>query len=352
MDASSANASTRPNNTNAHHFADVMGPPVGGSTNVFDQPFSARFQQGNSWEDMSDKDTCPISEMDAAAIASGHDPFMTGAEEAAYETKQAIDALKSEAVELAVRAGKAEFAADYDRYHAGLKLIELREMVRASGSNVPWGEWVERHITGHDKKGPSRATVYRYMAFAKAQDAKAENVTSSHAETSHAEEPKVEEPSRPKTAAEGKREQRQRQREDAKRTADKYAPQPSTKPQEEPPAQPQAESLEIAALKAEIAVLKVEKDQIAYEWSQQQFRAIAAENKAEVLEKLVTELREELGWTKEELELETKVRKSKRSNHPFTPAEVRQLSMAFHPDANLTTEKRTELFKLWNSKVG
>ena len=62
--------------------------------------------------------------------------------------------------------------------------------------------------------------------------------------------------------------------------------------------------------------------------------------------------REHVKWLEEELELEARARKSHKSATPFTKAELRQLSMAFHPDANLTTEKRTELFKLWNSKVG
>jgi hypothetical protein len=44
-------------------------------------------------------------------------------------------------------------------------------------------------------------------------------------------------------------------------------------------------------------------------------------------------------------------RKVRKSATPFTAEEVRQLNMAFHPDANLSAEKRTELFKLWNSKV-
>jgi hypothetical protein len=153
-----------------NHLADVMGPPA-----------------GDDWQDMSDKDTCPISKLEAWQIANGQDPFLTNEEAAAYEAERAIKAATKEAVELAERAGRAEFAADFDRYHAGLKFIELQAMVKASGSNLSWEKWVEANV-----KTVSRATVFRYMAFARKQDeAKAETVTQSHAETVTPEAPKT-----------------------------------------------------------------------------------------------------------------------------------------------------------------
>jgi hypothetical protein len=50
-------------------------------TNIHDIPFSDRFK-GDDWSAMSDRETCPISMIDAQLIADGNDPFMTLEDEA------------------------------------------------------------------------------------------------------------------------------------------------------------------------------------------------------------------------------------------------------------------------------
>jgi hypothetical protein len=69
--------------------------------------------------------------------------------------------LRDKAVELAERASKAEFAVDYDRAAAGLKFIELRAMVQATGQG--WEEWFAKHV-----HRVSLRTAQRYMGLARA----------------------------------------------------------------------------------------------------------------------------------------------------------------------------------------
>jgi hypothetical protein len=206
---------------------------------------------------------------------------------------------------------KAEHASDLRRYEVGLKFIELQAMVKAS--NLSWEKWIEAKVTT-----VSRATIFRYMAFARKRDQE-ETVTQSHGETVTPDS----EPETPKaTNAERQKRHREKVKAQAKATADKYV-------EAEP--EPTSESPQETTLKARVAELE--------DW-------IAALN---------VELQNERGhvkWLEEELELETLARKTHKSATPFTKDELRQLSLAFHPDANLSVEKRTELFKLWNSKVG
>lgn len=65
----------------------------------------------------------------------------------------------------------------------------------------------------------------------------------------------------------------------------------------------------------------------------------------------IAELEQDLVWVREELELQYRVNKSTRKVEPLSKDEYRQLCAAFHPDVNLSPEKRTELSALWNSKA-
>jgi hypothetical protein len=291
----------------------MMERTVNERPNIHDMPFSERFK-GDDWSAMSDRETCPISMIDAQLIAEGNDPFMTLEEEAKNNTERALKALTTEATELALAAIKAEHASDFRRYEVGFKFIELQVMVKASGSNLSWEKWIEVNVTT-----VSRATIFRYMAFARKRDQE-ETVTQSHGETVTPDS----EPETPKaTNAERQKRHREKVKAQAKATADKYV--------EAATPGPTSESPQETALKARAAELE--------DW-------IAALN---------VELQNERGhvkWLEEELELETLARKTHKSATPFTKAELRQLALAFHPDANLSVEKRTELFKLWNSKAG
>ena len=277
-------------------------------TNIHDIPFADRFKGGKMYEAPD-----ALAALVNDEVAKPNDPFMTSEDEAKAERDRAIQALTKEATELALDAIKAEHASDLRRYEVGLKFIELQVMVKASGSNLSWEKWIEANVTT-----VSRATIFRYMAFARKRDQE-ETVTQSHGETVTPDS----EPETPKaTNAERQKRHREKVKAQAKDTADKYV-------ESEP--EPTSESPQETTLNARVAELE--------DW-------IAALNV-----ELQNE-REQVKWLEEELELETQARKQRKSATPFTKAELRQLSMAFHPDANLSVEKRTELFKLWNSKVG
>ena len=83
--------------------------------------------------------------------------------EAMSPAEMQIADLRDKAVELAERASKAEFAVDYDRAAAGLKFIELRTMVQATGQG--WEEWFAKHV-----HRVSLRTAQRYMALAVAPE--------------------------------------------------------------------------------------------------------------------------------------------------------------------------------------
>jgi hypothetical protein len=83
--------------------------------------------------------------------------------EAMSPAEMQIADLRDKAVELAERASKAEFAVDYDRAAAGLKFIELRAMVQATGQG--WEEWFAKHV-----HRVSLRTAQRYMALAVAPE--------------------------------------------------------------------------------------------------------------------------------------------------------------------------------------
>jgi hypothetical protein len=83
--------------------------------------------------------------------------------EAMSPAEMQIADLRDKAVELAERASKAEFAVDYDRAAAGLKFIELRAMVQATGQG--WEEWFAKHV-----HRLSLRTAQRYMALAVAPE--------------------------------------------------------------------------------------------------------------------------------------------------------------------------------------
>ena len=79
--------------------------------------------------------------------------------EAMSPAEREIADLRDVAVELAERANKAEFAADYDRVAAGLKFIELRAMVQATGAS--WEKWFVQNVHSVNIR-----TAQRYMALA------------------------------------------------------------------------------------------------------------------------------------------------------------------------------------------
>jgi hypothetical protein len=310
--------------------ARMMERTVNERPNIHDMPFSERFK-GDGWSAMSDRETCPISMIDAQLIAEGNDPFMTLEEEAKDNTDKALQAATKEAVELVTKAEKAETKSWELRKAAGLKLVELRQKVRDAG--LSFDAWFKANITGI-----SRATAYRYMAMVDEPELdptepwgmRHDNRYGVSGETGNAGHngPEVEDkPQAKPRSANAERQARHRGRKaEAKRTADKYIEDPA----------PASTGPDLKDALIEHLRTMVEEANAA--------RALA-EN----------ELQNEKGhvkWLEEELELQTRAFKPHKSATPFTKAELRQLALAFHPDANLSVEKRTELFKLWNSKVG
>ena len=79
--------------------------------------------------------------------------------EAMTPAEMRIHEATKEAVELAERANKAEFAVDYDRHAAGLKFIALRALVKAEGHS--WEDWYAKNVHSVNIR-----TARRYMALA------------------------------------------------------------------------------------------------------------------------------------------------------------------------------------------
>jgi hypothetical protein len=264
--------------------------------NIHDMPFADRFKGGKMYE--APDDLAALVNDDDAATGDDRKEVV----EPAVETRKAAHTFTGDAEHILIHDINKAFAnitkKHFDiiklRIEAGKLLIEARKHV-AEGM---WEAWCKANITQRTQRD-----IRKVMKLAGADDPVAAAVT-----------------------------EREKVRNQVARS--RAAEAPGIRMAGTPEARAKAEHIESpqeTALKARVAELE--------DW-------IAALN---------VELQNERGhvtWLEEELELETLARKTHKSATPFTKAELRQLSMAFHPDANLSVEKRTELFKLWNSKVG
>jgi hypothetical protein len=351
--------------------ARIQERTVNERPNIHDMPFSERFK-GDDWSAMSDRETCPISMIDAQLIAEGKDPFMTLEEEAKEATEKALQAATKEAVELVTKAEKAETKSWELRKAAGLKLVELRQKVR--GARLSFDAWFKANIPGI-----SRATAYRYMAMVDEPELdptepwgmRHDNRYGVSGETGNAGHngPEVEDKLQAKPrSANAERQARHRARKaEAKRTADKYVedPAPASEPDRTPTVQedPQAgdrmarwvalgNSVTPEHLETLITILTETKPLTCDAWLSE-VDTFYRKRMEKDMEKREKAWKENAEFERQEFMRSFHPEQSKGAPAtPFTKDELRQLSMAFHPDANLTTEKRTELFKLWNSKVG
>ena len=101
-----------------------------------------------------------MSVLEADLVAKGMDPFMTPEQEAQYEARHRIEDATKEAVTLAKEARREEGKVDLLRVEAGLRFIELRAMVQATGAS--WEQWYVQNV-----KDVSICTAQRYMALAR-----------------------------------------------------------------------------------------------------------------------------------------------------------------------------------------